>query len=243
MRRSEQKIARQRAVLVALSDDLTLPLVQIKTGLELLSGEDTSPQLRAQQTHLMNLSAETGLHLVEAYRLLLKTDEILNLPLETVQLGSVLEDVAHQISPYAEQFSTQVRVDIQGRFAPIMAHSSSLTTVLGVLSTSLIAAQAAQSQRKKYHLVLGAHRSPEGLVAAGVFSDIQGLSDRSLRAARSLVGGARQPLPAIPPGSASGILVADMLCEALWQPLRTSAHRSLGGLATGLPVTSQLKFV
>lgn len=243
MKRSEQKIARQRAVLVALSDDLTLPLLHVKTGLELIEADNFSKKSMADQSRLMALSAETGLHLVEAYRLLLKSDEILNLPLETVPLGNVLDEVAQRILPYAKQFSTSIRIDIQGRFAPVIAHQQSLATTLEVLSTSLIAAQAAQTEAKEYHLVLGAHRSPEGLVTAGVFSEVQGLSDRSLRAARSLVGQARQPLPAVPPGTASGILIADMLCTALWQPLRSSAHRNLNGLATGLPISSQLQFV
>jgi hypothetical protein len=38
-------------------------------------------------------------------------------------------------------------------------------------------------------------------------------------------------------------LVADMLCAALWQPLRAAAHNNLAGLATSLPVSKQLKFV
>jgi hypothetical protein len=243
VKRNEQKLARQRAILIALSEDLSLPLVQIKTGLELIDSDNLSAQSLAEQKRLMALSTETGLHLVEAYKLLLKTDEIINLPLETIAVGSVLEDVAHRVSPYAKQFDTDLRIDIQGRFAPVIAHAPSLATALEVLSASLIAAQAAQSQRKRYQLVLGAHRSADGFVMAGAFSDVEGLSDYSLRAARALVGQARQPITQLPPGSISGILVADMLCAALWQPLKSSAHRSYNGLATGLPLSSQLQFV
>lgn len=246
MKRSEQKLARQKAILVALSEDLSLPLVQIKTGLELIDSEKFSPQSLAEQKRLMSLSTETGLHLIEAYKLLLKTDEILNLPLETVAVGSVLDEVAHRIAPYAKQFNTDLKIDIQGRFAPVIAHAPSLATALEVLSVSLIGVQAAQSQSRRlrrHQLVLGAHRSVEGVVMAGAFGSVQGLSDQGLRAARALVGEARQPITQLPPGSISGILVADMLCAALWQPLRSSAHRSFSGLATGLPLSSQLQFV
>ncbi|MGH7156646.1 MAG: hypothetical protein ACREGG_00815, partial [Candidatus Saccharimonadales bacterium] len=76
-----------------------------------------------------------------------------------------------------------------------------------------------------------------------VFSNVQGLSDRTLRAARSLIGKARQPLPAVPAGAAAGVLVADMLCSIMWQPLRAAAHNNLAGLATSIPVSKQLKFV
>jgi len=241
--RGSETFARQRALLAALSDDLTLPLVQIKTGLELVELENFSKKTVRLQTEAMALSAESGLQLIEAYRLLLRSDQILDMPFEPVAIGAVLEEVAHQLTHYAKQYSTELIVDVQGRFSPVLAHPASLATVLEVLSSSLIRAQASQSQQTNYRLVLGAHRSSEGVIAAGAFSNVHGLSDRSLRAARSLVGQARQPLPAIPPGTASGILVADMLCSALWQPLRASAHRNLGGLATSLPVTKQLQFV
>jgi hypothetical protein len=80
-------------------------------------------------------------------------------------------------------------------------------------------------------------------IATGVFSTVHGLSDKTLRAARSLVGKARQPLPALPPGAAAGVLVADMLCASMWQPLRSAAHNNLTGLATNIPASRQLNFV
>lgn len=205
--------------------------------------QDYAKAAARQHSAAVHLSAETGLQLVEAYRLLLKMDEILGLSYEPVAIGAVLEEVAHRLSPLAHEYSTQIRVDVQGRLTPVLAHQPSLIAALEVLSASLIRAQAAQAEKPNYQLVLGAHRSAESAIAAGAFSEIHGLSDRSLRAARSLVGHARQPLPAIPPGTASGILVADMLCESLWQPLRAAAHRSWGGLATSLPTAGQLQFV
>ena len=47
---------------------------------------------------------------------------------------------------------------------------------------------------------------------------------------------------AVPPSTSGGVLIADMLCSAMWQPLRAAAHRNMGGLATGIPVTKQLQF-
>lgn len=239
LNRNQERLAHQRALLVALSDDLALPLLQVKSSIELaIDSGSFKEHAKAAQ-----LNTEAGLLLVEAYRLLLKSEEIINSVFKPVAIGAVLEEVAHRIGPYAKQYSTEITVDVQGRFAPILAHQPSLAMALEVLSSSLIRAQAAQDQQKIYRIVLGAHRSTDGAVAAGVFSNIHGLSDKSLRAARSLVGHARQPLPMIPPGTASGILVADMLCTQLWQPLRTAAHRSLGGLATNLPLSKQLQFI
>lgn len=243
LRQGSDRIARQRALLVALSDDLSLPLLHIKTAAELIAADDFGKKTTRNQTEFLSLSAESGLQLIEAYRLLLRSEEILNMTYEPASIGAVLDEVAHHIAPLARQYDTEVRVDIQGRLTPVLAHRPSLVAALEVLSASLIRAQAAQYERPVYHLVLGAHRSSQSGISAGAFSDVRGISDKSLRAARSLVGQARQPLPAIPPGTASGILVADMLCSTLWQPLRTAAHRSFSGLATNLPVSNQLNFV
>jgi len=241
--RGSDGLARERALLVALAGDLSLPLVHVKSALELINADEFRKKTAREQSNEMQLSVETGLQLVEAYRLLLRSDEILSAPFQPVSIGAVLEEVAHRLYPYAKQYSTDITVDIQGRFAPVLADEASLSSAMEVLGFSIIRAQAAQSQQDKYQLVLGAHRLAENVVAAGVFSNVHGLSDRSLRAARSLAGQARQPLPAVPPGTASGILLADMLCSALWQPLRSAAHRNLGGLVTSLPTSKQLHFV
>ena len=239
----QQELARQHALLVALSDDLALPLLQIKSGLELVGQSASLAKAARLQAAGLVLSADVGLQLIQAYRLLLKSDALRQIALEPLAVGNILESIAHQLSPYAKQYGTTIEVDVQGKFPPVLVDSNSLNVALGTLASSLIRTQAAQTQQKSYRLVLGAHNSGDGLVAAGVFSDAQGLSDKTLRAARALVGQARQPLPGLPPGAASGILIADMLCDSLWQPLRASAHRHMSGLATALPTSKQLQFV
>lgn len=238
-----QDVARQQALLAALSDDLSLPLTQIRTGLELIETDDYAKATSRSQSRTMALATEASLQLIETYKLLLKSDEIMNLAFQPVAVGAVLEEVAHQLTPFAREYSTKLEVDIQGRLTPVLVHQPSLNAVLQSLAYSLIRAQVAQTERVEHRLLFGAHRSAENVVSAGVFSDVQGLSDQSLRAAHSLLGRARQPLPAVPPGTASGILVADMLCAHMWQPLKSAAHRSLHGLATTLPVSKQLRFV
>jgi len=238
-----EELAAQKALLSALSDDLALPLLQIKSGLELVS-RGRSLSVKSQKLlQQMELTAIDGLQLIEAYRLVLNRSDVENLQLEPVAVGVLLQDVAHQLTPYARQYNTELQIDVQGRLTPVLAHRPSLVAALQCLSASLIRAQSAQSRQKNYQLMLAAHRATESVVAAGAFSNVQGLSDRTLRAARSLVGRARQPLPAIPAGAASGILIADMLCSNMWQPLRAAAHNGLGGLATAIPVSKQLQFM
>lgn len=241
--RWSEDLARHQALLVALSSDLALPLVQIKTAAELIETGNFSKPIARDQSRAVAMNAEAGLKLIEAYRLLLSSDNVSQMVFEPVAVGAVLEQVAHELVKFAGQYNTSIEVDVQGRPRPVLVNQASLSMAMQSLGTSLIRAQAAQDAHPKHRLVLGAHRSGEGLVAAGVFSELQGLSDNSLRAAHSLAGKARQPLPAIPPGAASGVLIADLLCAHLWQPLRSAAHRSLDGLATNLPTSKQMQLV
>ena len=228
---------------MTLSEDIALPLIQVKASLELLGSQNYAKAAARQHAQGSALSIDTGLQLVEAYKLLLNAEHHAALPAEPLVIGSVLEEIAHKLSPYAKQYNTNIEVSVQHRLNPILAHQPSLSAALEVLGSSIIRAQSAQSEQKKYQLVLGAHRSPDNVIAVGVFSSVHGLSDRTLRAARSLVGKARQPLPAVPAGAAAGVLVADMLCAAMWQPLRAAAHHNLPGLVTMLPASKQLQFV
>lgn len=228
---------------MTLSEDLTLPLLQIRSSVDLLEVKNfgkAAAHAHAQET---NLNIAAGLQQIEAYRLLLASESLDKLPMEPLAVGALMDEIAHRLTPYAKQYDTAIEVSIQHRLSLVLANQASLASALEVLSSSLIRAQAAQSDQKSYRLVLGAHTAPDKSIAAGVFSEAHGLSDRTLRAARGLIGKARQPLPAIPAGAAAGVLVADMLCAALWQPLRAAAHDNLAGLATSLPISKQLKFV
>ncbi len=237
------ELEKQRALLAALSRDLALPLLQVKSSLEAMDETGYSKKSLAGHARIMGLSVDGGLQLLEAYRLALQPEAETALMMEPFAIGSALEEVAHQIFPYAKEYSTIVEVDVQGRLAPVLADRHSLVAALECLGSSLIRSQTSQTKQKKYRLVLGAHRGQDNLIAAGVFSNVEGLSDQALRAARGLTGHARQPLPAIPPGAASGVLLADMLCANMWHPLRASAHKQLKGLATAIPATQQLQFV
>lgn len=243
LNRGEQKLAEQRALLSALSDDLALPLLQIKTTLELLEFDEFPVQAVRDSASSMAMSAEIGLQMVEAYRLALSADEDIENYMEPVSIGAVLNDIAHELTPYAKQYMTELSVDIQGKFTPVLAHRASMMAALQCLGASLIRAQASHSQQPKYELVLGAHRGYGNAITTGAFSNIHLLSDRTLRAARSLAGHARQPLANMPAGAASGVLIADLLCSSMWQPLRPAAHRKWGGLATAIPISKQLQFV
>lgn len=221
---------------------MALPLVQIKTVLELF---DTS-SLKADQKellHSLGLSTEAGLRLIEAYRLALSLNDTVELPLEPIAIGSVLNDVAHDLTPLANRYGIEIWLDVQPHLKPALAHQPSLMTAIDCLGSSLIRANASASGKRKGRVLLGAHRSPEGEIITGVFSSGEGVSQRALRAARRLSGRARQPLTGVPAGTASGVLVADMLCSRIWRPLSYARHNRLDGLATLVPISRQLNLV
>jgi hypothetical protein len=217
--------------------------LQVKSSLELFGSSNFAKAAARKHSLESGLNIDAGLQLIEAYRLLLNSSQIDKLPMEPLAVGALLEDIAHQLTAYAKEYSTAIEVSVQHRIAPIIVHQPSLHSALEVLSSSIIRAQASQADEKSYRLVLGAHKTADNAIAAGVFSSVSGISDKTLRAARSLVGKARQPLPALPAGAAAGVLIADMLCSALWQPLRAAAHDNLAGLATSIPSSKQLQFV
>lgn len=230
-----------RALLGTLSDDLALPLVQIKTTLELL-GESRLNKVDKDLVYSLGLSAEAGLKLVEAYRLALSLGDNTQLPLEPVAIGAVLANVAHQLSPLAAAYQIDLWIDIQPKLTPVLAHEPSLLTALSCLGGSIIRAQASGGDGSRGRVVLGAHRHSDGTVT-GVYSSARGVSQHALRAARNLAGKARQPLPDVPAGTASGVLVADMLCAKIWRPLSVGRYQSLDGLATLVPISQQLNLI
>lgn len=241
--RDAVQMSQMYALLVALSNDLSLPLLQIKSSVEALQQVSFARAASRVQAEKIFLSADNGLQLIEAYRLVLKSGQITDMDFEPVAIGAVLQEVAHSLSPYAKKYDTELLVDVQQRLTPVLAHQPSLSAALQVLSASMIRAQAAQVRQKRYKLLLGAHRGADSVISTGVFSNVHGLSDKTLRSARALVGKARQPMPAIPAGAASGVLIADMLCTAMWQPLRAAAHGGMHGLVTAIPISKQLQFV
>jgi len=241
--RGVEEFNKYRSLLAALSDDLSLPLLQIKTTLEILENSVSTGEDFSIHKDSMFLSAEAGLQLVEAYRLALRATDHDITQMEPVAIGAILDDVANRLEPYAKQYATDLIVDIQGSLTPVLAHKPSLEAALQCLGASIIRAQAASVNQKRYFIMLGAHRGSSGAIATGVFSEFTDLSDKTLRTAHALVGKAQQPLPNIPAGAASGVLIADMLCASMWQPLRAAAHRKISGLATSVPMSQQLQFV
>ncbi len=222
-------------LLRAIAHDLRLPLLQIKSKLELL---DQSAQ--AADVKDLTYLTSSGLRQVEAYlkSFMLQEEE---LPLVPVAIGAILEDVAQDVTPYARQYATKLEVRHDYR-KPVLAHIPTMKLAFTCLAESLVRMQASQVASDNYRLTLGAHRL-SGHMATGIYGTIDGLSNQLLRSARRLAGRAPQPLPAAAEGISGGILIADSLLAALGLRLRSSQHFGHQGLAVNLQTTTQMSLL
>lgn len=221
-------------LLRALAEELKLPLTQIARASE----------LRRAQANLedINSIAQAGLRLVDGFLLSTRLQDIDPLPLEPVSLSSILTDAAHKLEPLAKQNNCDVIVSLGGKYGPAMAHPESLSSALLLLGYSLIEGWTGEGEPRRHEVVLGAHRSVNGLVT-GVFDNQPGLSAEVFRRGRAFHGTARQPMSAVSSTSAAGVFVADSLMKAMAAPLHVARHHKRTGLAATFHPSKQLQLV
>ena len=229
----------ERTLLGVLSDDVLLPLVQVKTALELIAENPETAKDNGYFEQLF-LSTEAGIRLVEAYRMLLGNQP---LPLEPTAIGPVLEEIAHQLQTYASSYKTELIVDLPGSLKPVLAHRPSFFAAMQCLGTSLIRSSDAVETGSPRRLLLAAHGSVNSKTVVGVFGGFNEAGRYAWRSARRLQGRARQPLPNVPAAATGGLLVADLLCTAMRRPLQMARHNKLNGLAALMPISRQLHLV
>jgi hypothetical protein len=93
---------------------------------------------------------------------------------------------------------------------------------------------------KEVHVPVLANR--DGIVA-GIFTDMDGLSNRLLARARKLYGRSGQPFNAAMPGGAAGVFIADSILSSMSARLRYASHNRVPGLAATLVPSRQLSLV
>lgn len=223
-------------MLLAVAHDLALPLIQLKNLVEL----SNNPKNLNEQVGVLSRS---GLKLIDSYLMALELRANQDqLGFEPVSIGSVLSDTAVELSQYANHYRTRLVVDIIGRQKPILTNKAKLQTALYCLASSLIRSQAG-SQTKQNVIVLAAQRNGADSLTAGVYGQFSGLSDKQLYSARRLAGKASQPLSSLPSQAGGGILIADMLLTALYQPLKSARLKDMNGFAAQLPISKQLSLI
>ncbi len=223
----------QERLLVALAEQLKLPLLQIARSAELAQLEG------AEQLSTGTLQiAQSALQLIDSFLLGTATEQG-SLALEPVSLSALVTDTAHELSPFAKQYGCDIRVSLGGRYGPVMAHRKSLQAALSTLAYSFIGATDDENLGKA-DIVLGVHKSSHGMVA-GVFAKDSGLSSDLFKRAKALYGTAIQPLSRTNSTSSAGVFIADSLLQNMAATLRVAHHKKMTGLATTLLPSQQMR--
>jgi hypothetical protein len=223
-------------LLRALAEQLKLPLLHISQHVELARmGHET------ELKHIETV-ADMALKLVDSYVLSTQLSQgQLQLRLEPVSVSSVLHDAAEKLEGIAREYACELRLDLSGKYGPVMADRKSLEAAITTLGYSFIEAQA-QEGVKKPSLVLAAHRSRHGIVT-GVYGDHNELTSDMFRRSKVLSGRARQPLPPLGHTPSAGIFVADSLISAMSSGLKVARHSNLTGLAATLLSNPQMTLI
>lgn len=214
---------------IALAEQLKLPLVQIAHGLE--SG--------AFQPLSLAENARLAIRLIDSFLLTNTGKNQESLPLEPVPLSAVLQDVAHQLYGHANRYDCQIKLDIAGRYQPVMAHRGHLQAALLALGYSFVEAAGANNTRAS--ITLAAHRTKQG-ISGGIFG-LNNMRSQLFNKARQLYGQVPQPLTGDAASSGVGLFIADTLLAQMNAPLHTSRHNRQKGLAATFIPSTQLKLV
>lgn len=225
---------------VALGEELKLPLEQIARQAELqqlANGELREPMQR------IRTSADMSLHLLDSYLMSLRLGMLpeAKLALEPVSVAAVLHETVETLRTTARQYSVDLRLHVDGKYAPVLAHQAGLKSALLALGYALVEALPAHDV-PQLRLQFAAHRTKYGIVA-GMYGQLPQLTPQVFRRGQALAGQARQPLPGVLPGGGAGVFVADMLLRSMQSQLRVGRFQKMPGFAVTLPPSEQLQLV
>jgi len=236
---SEELSSEYQALLLAVAEELKLPLTRIARQAELL---ELSDQTAITTLAGVRQNASSALELIDGYLLGFKLAVgQQSLQLEPVSTTSVIYDVAEQLEAVAQDYEVELSVQTGGHLAPVMANAAGLKTALVSLGTAMIEAQI--PSRKPSIVTLAVRRGPKGIVT-GWYSSSAPISQAELKAATGqLPGTMRQPLKHFSSSGAAGIFVAQNIFKAMSAGLSAGRYHKQTGLAAVLQPSRQLQLV
>lgn len=230
---AEHMHASDKALFIALAEDLKTPLLRIAYKAELSGGD----------ADIVRTSRE-ALQLLDAYLLGSKIrGGQIQLALEPVNPTAVLLDTMQDVSQYAKQFSCELRLSAPHNIGTALIHRSALQTALSAITKVFIEAQDVLGSHQKV-IEVAAYNSSKGL-SVGVFHafDEKALSAQLLSQARSNIGVAARPFAGLGSGASTYLFVAEQIVRAMHSDLRSAKRGVLSGLAIDLAKSSQLQLV
>jgi hypothetical protein len=224
-----------------LAEQFKMPFVQIAYAAELMQYQEEASD-RETSRRTIALASDAALKLIDGYLLSLRLQQASHLELEPVSLSSVLYDTANTLQGFAILHGCEVRLDIGGKYGPVMGHQSAIKAALTALGLSFIESLGNQQTNQPKVLQLSAKRQQQG-IRAGVYSSNNQLTSASVARARKLHATSHRPLAEFGSGSGAGVFIADTLFTELHAPMKFSHHKGLSGLAATLLASKQLSLV
>jgi len=215
--------------LATLAQHVRQSLLQIAQYAQ--SGAGNEPQIDA--------IARTTTKLLDCY-ILSSHSQQLELAVEPVSLGSVLQDVLHQLTPIAKQHDCTMQFVSAG--ASQLVATNRVLTHAAFLSLGHSFIEAVHTDNSAQRTITFASRQYGGNQTAGVFSPDVTLNARALTQIRTLAGTATQQSGVVP-GSSSGIIVADALLSRTSNQLYARKFQNIPGLAAAFIKNKQMQLV
>jgi signal transduction histidine kinase len=235
---------------LAMAEELKLPLQHIARQAELqqlhqphVVAEGATDLKSLEGLKDIQASADMSLQLLDSYLLSLRLSmqPEVSLQLEPVSVSAVLHDTMGELQHIAANYGVTLKLHVQGRYEPVLAHRQALQSALVALGYAVIEALPSTGVRQQ-HLQLATHRTKQGIVA-GVYGELDALTPQLYRRAQELQGVSRQPLVGTLPGSGAGLFVADAILAAMSSRLRVGRYMKLPGFAVTLPASQQLQLI
>ncbi len=218
-----------------------MPFVQIAYAAERMA-QANDPADAEDLRRTIALSSQSALSLIDGYLLGAALQRQGRLQLEPVSVSSVLHDSMQALTPYAKAMGCELRLQLDGKYEPVMAHRSALQSALTSLGYTFIEA-ASSHEAGDPPVVNLVVRRRQGGISTGVFSNNSSLSPVLLHKAREMHGLIHQPIPGFDSGNASGVFVADVLFNTIETTMKVAQDRGLKGLAATLVPSRQLQLV
>lgn len=195
-------------------DQLRLPLTQIRQLLE--RGDPASLQSAA-------IISAQSLRALDAY-VLTRQPNVLRF--EPISVGSMLYDVAHELSPLAKQYGRHIQLDNRARFGSLLTDRQYLHQLLGLVGEIVI--KMPHAKDNSTDIILGTHSSQRGVVA-GAF--LGSGSPQIKSTIHNFVSWQQQ----------ASVEVAGLLAERLKTVLRAYRHYTMPGIGVRLEPSKQLR--
>ena len=142
-----KEVATER-LLLAVAEQIKTPLLHIARQAEL---SRLQSGLQSTGLSLIEATAERTIKFIDSYVL---STQLLSgqqrLELEPVSLSSALHDAAQTLDQLAKDYGCDIELRLSGKYAPVMAHRTGLTTALTNLGMVLIEAQSLQANEKLF---------------------------------------------------------------------------------------------